>query len=88
MAQTQLSARYKVNNVFFIDLNGVTVKVWKKGKERLYATLKKPGTTQSLTLPMSVFKVVLDAQDVLLLASDFLEGLVGFSPADVFDETT
>ena len=88
MAQAQLNARYKVNNVFFIDLNGVTVKVWKKGKEGLYATLMKPRTTQSLTLPMSVFKVVLDAQDVLLLASYFLEGLVGFSPADVFDETT
>ena len=88
MAQAQLNAHYKVNNVFFIDLNGVTVKVWKKGKKGLYATLMKPRTNQSLTLPMSVFKVVLDAQDVLLLASDFLEGLVGFSLADVFDETT
>ena len=88
MAQAQLDARFKLNNVFFIDLNGVTVKVWKKGKEGVYATLMKPGTTQSLTLPMSVFKVVLEAQDVLLLASDFLAGLVEFSPADIFEEST
>ena len=42
----------------------------------------KPGTTQSLTFPMDVLRSLFDAQDIVLLASDFIQGLVGVSPHD------
>lgn len=85
MAQAQLDARIKPNT-FFVDILGeLTVKVWKKGREGCYVTLKKPGTTQSLTLPLQVCRNLLESADVIVLASDFIRGLVGVSPADLAD---
>ena len=42
----------------------------------------KPGTIQSLTFPMDVLRSLFEAQDIVLLASDFIQGLVGVSPHD------
>ena len=89
MAQAQVDARMRQNNTFYIELHGqMTVKVWKKGREGIFVKLMKPGTTQSLTLPIEVCRIMLEAQDIILLASDFIAGLIGVSPADVFHETT
>ena len=89
MAQAQLDARSKVTNTFHINLNGeLTVKVWKKKREGTFVTFTKPSTRQNMTLPLHVFRMVLESQDVLLLAADFIRGLVGFSPADLVEDTT
>ena len=42
----------------------------------------KPGTTQNLTVPLQVFQSLLEAQDMFLLASDFICGLFGVSSED------
>ena len=82
MAQAQLDARTR-QNAFFFDLDGqLMVKIWKRRREGTFVTLKKPGTSQSLTLPLQVFRSLLEAQDMLLLASDFIHGLVGVSPEE------
>ena len=84
MAQAQLDERARQHNTFFIDLHGeITVKIWKKGREGIFVKLIKPGTSQSLTLPLGVCKTLLDAHDVILLASDFISGLIGVSPEDL-----
>ena len=71
MAQAQLDAQ--ANNVFYVDLDGqLTVKVWKKKCEGTFVTLMKPAKTQNLTLPLEVFQSLLESQDVLLLAADFI----------------
>ena len=48
----------------------------------------KPGTTQNLTLPLEVCKALLEAHNVILLASDFISGLIGISPEDVLPKKT
>ena len=84
MAQAQLDLRSKQNNTFYFDIEGeLTVKVWRKGREGYYVTMMKSGTCQSLTIPMHVFRGVLEAQDVLLLAGDFIAGRIGVSPNDL-----
>ena len=86
MAQAQIDARTQ-QNTFFFDLDGqLMVKIWKKRREGTFVTLKKPGTTQSLSVPLQVFCSLLEAQDMLLLASDFIRGLVGISPEDFISE--
>ena len=86
MAQAQIDARTQ-QNTFFFDLDGqLMVKIWKKRREGTFVTLKKPGTTQSLSVPLQVFRSLLEAQDMLLLASDFIRGLVGISPEDFISE--
>ena len=86
MAQAQLDARTR-QNAFFFDLDGqLMVKIWKRQLEGTFVTLKKPGTSQSLTLPLQVFCSLLEAQDMLLLASDFIRGLVGVSPEEFINE--
>ena len=86
MAQAQLDARTR-QNAFFFDLDGqLMVKIWKRWREGTFVTLKKPGTSQSLTLPLQVFHSLLEAQDMLLLASDFIRGLVGVSPEEFINE--
>ena len=82
MAQAQLDARNR-QNTFYFDLNGqLTVKIWKRRREGIFVTIMKPGTTQSLTFPMDVLRSLFEAQDIVLLASDFIQGLVGVSPHD------
>ena len=82
MAQAQLDARNQ-QNTFYFDLNGqLTVKIWKKQREGIFVTVMKPGTTQSLTFPIDVLRSLFEAQDIVLLASDFIQGLVGVSPED------
>ena len=89
MAQAQLDERARQNNTFFIDLHGeITVKIWKKRREGIFVKLLKPGTSQSLTLPLGVCKTLLEAHDVILLAGDFISGLIGVSPEDLFPEKT
>ena len=84
MAQAQLDEQARQHNTFFIDLHGeITVKIWKKGREGIFIKLMKPGTSQSLTLPLGVCKTLLDAHNVILLASDFISGLIGVSPEDL-----
>ena len=84
MAQAQLDARAKLKNTFFFELNGqLSVKIWKKGREGVYATLVKPGITQRVTIPIQVLTMLFEAQDVMLLAADFIKGLIGFSPDDL-----
>ena len=57
MAQAQLDEQARQHNTFFIDLHGeITVKIWKKGREGIFVKLMKPGTSQSLTLPLGVCK--------------------------------
>ena len=86
MAQAQIDARTQ-QNTFFFDLDGqLMVKIWKKRREGTFVTLKKPGTTQSLSVPLQVFRSLLEAQDMLLLASNFIRGLVGISPEDFISE--
>ena len=86
MAQAQLDARNQ-QNTFLFDLHGqLIVKIWKKRREGTFVTFKKPGTTQSLTVPLPVFRSLLEAQDMLLLASDFIRGLVGVSPEEFNSE--
>ena len=86
MAQAQLDARTR-QNAFFFDLDGqLMVKIWKRRREGTFVTLKKSGTSQSLTLPLQVFRSLLEAQDMLLLASDFIRGLVGVSPEEFINE--
>ena len=56
MAQAQLDAQAKANNIFYVDLDGqLTVKVWKKKCEGTFVTLMKPTKTQNLMLPLEVF---------------------------------
>ena len=87
MAQAQLDEQARQHNTFFIDLHGeITVKIWKKGREGIFIKLMKPGTSQSLTLPLGVCKTLLDAHNVILLASDFISGLIGVSPEDLLPE--
>ena len=89
MAQAQLDERARKANTFFIDLHGgMTVKIWKKGREGIFVKLMKSGTAQTLTLPLAMCKMLLEAHDVILLASDFISGLIGVSPEDVFHEKT
>ena len=85
MTQAQVDARNKVNNTFFFDMAGdISLKIWKK-KNDVFVTLIKVGTRQSLTIPFEACRQMLEEQDVLLLAADFLRGLVGFSPEDICD---
>lgn len=73
MTQAQFNAWAKANNVFYVDLDGqLTVKVWKKKQEGIFVTIMKPAKTQNLTLPLEVFQSLLESQDVLLLAADFI----------------
>ena len=82
MAQAQVHIHYQQNTLFF-DIDGqLMVKIWKKRREGTFVTFKKPGTTQSLTVPLQVFRSLLQAQDMFLLASDFIRGLVGVSPEE------
>ena len=82
MAQAQLETCQR-QNAFFFDLDGqLTVKIWKRQRQGVFVTLKKSGTTQSLTVPLHVFCSLLEAQDMFLLASDFIRGLVGVSPEE------
>ena len=86
MAQAQIDVRNQ-QNVFFFDLDGqLMVKIWKRRREGTFVTLKKSGTTQSLTLSLQVFHTLLEAQDMFLLASDFIRGLVGVSPEEFISE--
>ena len=62
------------------------MKIWKKGREGIFIKLMKPGTSQSLTLPLGVCKAILDAHDIILPASDFISGLIGVSPEDLLPE--
>lgn len=85
MTQAQVDARNKLNNTFFFDMDGdISLKIWKK-KNEAYVNLIKVGTRQSLTIPFEAFQQILEDQDVLFLAADFLRGLVGFSPEDICD---
>ena len=85
MAQAQIDACNR-QNTFLFDLNGqLMVKIWKRRKGT-FVTLKKTGTSQSLTLSLEVFRSLLVAQDMFLLASDFIRGLVGVSPAEFISE--
>ena len=82
MAQAQIETRQR-QDVFFFDLDGrLMVKIWKRQWQGVFVTLKKSGTTQSLTVPLHVFYSLLEAQDMFLLASDFIRGLVGVSPEE------
>ena len=86
MAQAQLDAHTR-QNAFFFDLDGqLMVKIWKRRRQSTFVTMKKPGTSQSLTLPLQVFRSLLEAQDMFLLASDFICGLVGVSPEEFINE--
>ena len=89
MAQAQLDAHSKVTNTFYVNLDGeLTVKVWKKKREGTLVTLMKPSSRQNMTVPLGVFQTLLESQDILLLAADFIRGLVGFSPTDLVEDTT
>ena len=48
----------------------------------------KPGTIQGLKMPLQVFRHVLEAQDVILLASDFISGVVGLGSEDGRESTS
>ncbi len=84
MAQQELEAMgAKHNNQFIVNVNpNLSVKVWKKGKEGIHVTLQKVGVKGSFTIHMDTFVDLMTNQDVVCLASDFLRGLVGFSPED------
>ena len=87
MAQAQLEVHTKEKNTYFVDFEGqVTVKLWKKKNHGVNVTMMKHGTKQNLTLPFEIFRNMLEAQDVLLLAADFLRGLVGVSPTDLAED--
>ena len=86
MTQAQPKAHSQMTNTFFVDLEGLSIKVWKKGREGMWVTLCKPNTSQCLTLPLHVFHTLLEAQDVLLLAADFVQGLIGYSPLNLVDD--
>ncbi len=74
----------KCNTSFMVNINPhLCVKVWRKGKDQMCVTLQKIGVKGSLTLPMDTFADLMTAQDVICLASDFLRGLVGFSPCEL-----
>ena len=76
----------EVKTKYFVDVaEFLEVKVWKKGQE-IVVSIRKKETAQSLTMPLEVFRLLMDAQDVILLASDFMRGLVGCSPNDVPDD--
>ena len=86
MAQAQLEVRTKEKNTYFVNFEGqVTVKLWKKN-HGVNVTMLKHGTKQSLTLPFEIFCNMLEAQDVPLLAADFLRGQVGVSPTDLAED--
>ena len=80
MAQAQVDTHHQQNTFFDID-GQLMVKIWKKIRKGTFVTFKKPGTTKSLTVPLQVFQSLL-AQDMFLLASDFIHGLVGVSPEE------
>ena len=83
MAQAHLD-RFGVTNGYTVEISDqLHIRVWKKGREGVFMTLFKPGKTQVFTIAMETFREVLLAQDMLLLASDFLRGLVGFCPEDI-----
>ena len=88
MAQAQLDERPTVTNIFYVNLDGeLTVKAWKKKREGTFVTLIKPSSRQNMTVPLSVFQTLLESQDVLLLAANCIRGLVGFSPANLLEDT-
>ncbi len=84
MAQKQLHGKRR----YFIVEVGPTlsVKVWKKAKEGIQLTPMKNHTTLGFTITLEQFKQLVNSQDMVLLASDFMRGLVGFSPDDVEDQ--
>ena len=87
MTQAQVDARADLNNMYFIDVDpNLRVKIWKKGKEGVRVTLIKTGTAQCMTISLEAFRTLIEARDMLLLASDFLRGLVGYT-ADKDDES-
>ena len=82
MAQAHVDTHHQ-QNTFFFDIDGqLMVKIWKKRQEGTFVTFKKPGTSQSLTAPLQVFRSLLEAQDMFLFVSDFICGLVGVSPEE------
>ncbi len=85
MAQKQLDAHGK-RKYFMLDISPtLSVKVWRKGKEGIHLTCMKNHTTLGFTISLQDYRQFITAQDMVLLASDFLRGLVGFSPEDVID---
>ncbi len=87
MAQKQLDVHGKRKYFMVAVTPTLSIKVWKKGKEGTYMTFMKKHTTLGFTISLEDFKQLVSAQDTLLLASDFMRGLVGFSPEDVLDQS-
>ncbi len=85
MAQKQLDAQGK-RKYFVIDVSStLSVKIWRKNKEGIHLTFMKSHTTLGFTVSLEDFKQLINSQDMVLLASDFIRGLVGFFPDDVVD---
>ncbi len=83
MTQTQLDVHGK-RKYFLVEITPtLSVKVWKKGKEGIHVTFMKKHTTLGYTITLEDYIQLVGAQDTVLLASDFLRGLVGFSPEDL-----
>ena len=71
------------NAYTFLVHEQLQVKIWKKRCNGVSVTLSKPGRSQAFTLSLEAFLALLEAQDMILLASDFMRGLVGTSPEDI-----
>ena len=82
MAQQQLDV-FEAHKFYMVEVNpNLSVKVWKKGKEGMHVTFLKAGVKIGFSIHMDTFTDFMASKDMICLASDFLQGLVGSSPED------
>ena len=82
MAQEQLDV-FEAQSFYMVEVNpNLSVKVWKKGKEGMYVTFWKAEVKIGFSIHMDTFTDLMASKDVICLASDFIQGLVGASPGD------
>ena len=55
------------------------VKLLKQEDTGIIINFIKPGTYQQLNIPLTIFTVILEKEEIFMLAIEFLHGFIGFS---------
>ena len=64
----------------FVDLvKELWVKLLKQENTGITITFIKPGTCQQLNIPLTILTVILEKEEIFMLAIEFLRGFIGFS---------
>ena len=66
--------------VTFVDLDKeLRVKLLKDENTGITITFIKRGTCQQLNIPLTIFTLLLEKEEIFMLAIEFLRGFIGFS---------